>query len=367
MVRCILPTFLLGAIAEESLMQFEKAGELNLDRSKAHYAAMQHSAQSMAESYQKLLQDIVAAGSLTDPVTGKDYVPSEQVLDIVKQQFTGLETELKEQQEINQGILDTHEQTIRDCNTARANAFAGADGVVAKMNAMIAARNTHGDCRDAEDTAIDGMESECKKFQDLDRCDIGDQNWYAVSNDAANYRNSLDDVIAQATSCRTNVAAVTAKATECDANQDSFKNAFCAYESALEATCTELDNCYSVAKSNKDKADTSISKLEEEQKTIWRMIQKVHCYLNLLFDAAKKHDAGMPDQAKINACNAMTASDSAISINYEAAEAQNLCADHPDVKAEPATDDYQPGTDDWYGGELQQYEKHGKLKDNSVC
>lgn len=367
MVRCILPTFLLGAFAEESLMQFEKAGELNLDRSKAHYAAMQHSAQSMAEAYQALLQDIVAAGSLSDPVTGKDYVPAEGVLDLVRAQFNGLETELKEQQETNQGILDTHEQTIRDCNTARANAFAGADGVVAKKNAMVSARNTHGDCRDAEDAAIETMETECKKFQDQDRCDIGDQNWYAVKDQAGDYRNSLDDVIAQATSCRTNVAAVTSKAATCDANQDTFKNAFCAYESALQQTCETLDSCYSVAKSNKDKADTSITKLEEEQKTIWRMIQKVHCYLDLLFNAAKKHTDGMPNQADINTCNAMVATDSAIDITYEAAEAQNLCADHPDVKDEPATDDYQPGTDDWYAGELQAYEKHGKLKDNSVC
>lgn len=96
----------------------------------------------------------------------------------------------------------------------------------------------------------------------------------------------------------------------------------------------------------------------------------MHCFLDLLFDAASKHTEGMPDQAKINACNNMdytSVADSDLKINYEDAEAQSLCADHPDVKDEPATDDYQPGTPDWYAGELQAYERHGKLKADTAC
>lgn len=367
MVRCILPTFLVGAFAEDSLMQFEKSGELNLDRSKAHFASMQQSAQQMSDAYKKLLQDILSAGSLQDPVTGKDYVPPENVLDLVRGQFDGLETELKTQQGINQGIMDAHEQTIRDCNIARANAFAGDDGVVAKKDAMTAARTTHGDCREAEDKAIDEMETQCKKFQDLRRCDVADQNWYAVSSDAGSFENSLDTVILEAEGCRTDVATVSSKAVECDGAQDTFKAAFCAYEEALTTTCSTLSSCYTTATTNRDTADTSIKGLEEEQKTMWRMIQKVHCYLDLLFEAARKHTEGMPTQAKIDECNGKIVDADEISITYDAAAAMDACEHHADVKDEQADDDYKPGTPDWYAGELQSYEKHGKLKENSPC
>lgn len=339
-------------------MQFEKAGELNVDRGKGQYVSMLHSAQDLSNSYKNLLMKIMQNGP-TDPVTGSTFVPPLEILDKVRDQFTGVEQELKTQQEQNQGILDTHEDSIRECNANMESAFTRADGVVARMGAMQAARNAHGTCRDSEDVAISEMEDECDKFKNLDRCDIGDQNWYAVTADKGAYRNSLDDVIAQGTTCRTKVGAVSSLAPQCDTKQDTFRSAFCEYEDLLTSTCADLDVCYSTNTGNKAKADTSIKKLEEEQKTMYRMVQKVHCYLNALFAFAK--DGTAPVQSQIDGCELLTPSDTSLNIEYEDAAAKVSCADDARVKGEPATDDYGPGADDWYTNEMQDYETHGKL------
>jgi len=364
MVRCILPSLLLQAFAEESLMQFEKSGELNVDRGKGQYVTMLHSAQDLSNSYKNLLQKIMTNGA-SDPVTGDTYVPPLTILEAVRTQFTGVETELTNQQNANQGILDTHEQSIQQCNNDMELAFTKADGVVARKAAMVAARVDHGTCRDFEDAAISEMEDECDTFKNQQRCDIGDQNWYAVSGEKGGYKNSLDEVIAQATTCRTKVGAVSHLAPKCDTKQGTFKSAFCGYESLLTSTCSGLDICYGLNTGNLAKADTSIRKLEEEQKTMFRMVQKVHCYLDALFKFA--NDGTKPVQSQIDACELLTPVDNSLDITYDAAAAKVPCVDDTRVKDELANDDYGPGTDDWYANELAAYETHGKLTGDSVC
>lgn len=299
-------------------------------------------------------------------------------MNLVRQQFDGVESELINQQKLNQGILDSHDQNVKDCNVARATAFAGEDGVKALKETMQGARTTHGQCREQEDKDIESMETECGAFQEMQKCDIPDQNWYASSTNskAGDYKNSLQTVISQAKTCRTKVNKVSTQAAQCDADQDKFTAAFCAYEAKLTATCSELDTCYATAKANKAQADTSIAKLEEEQKTMWRMVQRVHCYLDLLFNVrSTQGTAQMPEQKDIDKCNALTGDelkrkDSEIDLAYEAADEKDLCETHEDNKDglfTLASPDYEPGTMAWYKGELERYEAHGKLKENTAC
>lgn len=358
-------------------MQFEKSSGLNVDH--GSLSSMQQSAQSVMDAYKNLLQKIVAAGSIEDRVTGERYVPTKGILDTVKAQFTGLEGELREQHSTNQGILNQHTQIVANCNQARRDAFAGAGGVVALKTAMQGARTTHSACRTVEDTNIATMEGECDKFDKLQKCDIEDQDWYASSNLNTlqpGFRNTLQSVIDQAKSCHTAVGVVSSKAAECDGNQADFEAAFCAYSQKLESTCNTHEGCYNAAVSSRNDANVSISKLEEEQQTMWRMVQRVHCYLDLLFKAADGENSEMPDQAGIQACNDLATSDmqasaqSNIGINYVDAEAKDQCRDHPDNAddadsvAGPA---YQPGMDAWYNGELQSQEAHGKLSTVGGC
>lgn len=359
-------------------MQFEKSSGLNVDHAHGSMAAMQQSAQEVTDAYKKLLQSIVSTGSITDPVTGADYIPGAKILNTVRDQFTNLENELKNQQQINQGILDSHDKNVKDCNVARRTAFAGAGGVVALKEAMQGARTTHSTCRKEEDTDIESMESECGAFERQQKCDIADQNWYASSSmgQAGTFSNSLQAVIDQAVTCREKVGKVTTQAAQCDGNQDTFKGAFCAYEAKLTETCDALDSCYQTATEHKTQADTSIAKLEAEQKTMWRMVQRVHCYLDLLFKVnTDQGTATMPTQKEIDGCNAWTGDDfkqgdDTIGLGYDKADAKEACLEHDDNSDDGfslAGDDYKPGTSGWYNGELVAYEAHGKLKDNSQC
>lgn len=381
MVRSILSTLLVGVAADESLMQFEKASDFHLNSAHAHTSIMLESAQSMVDSYQKLVQDMIDAKSTTDPATGKSYVPSVVVLDKVKATFTGLESQLEDQRLENQGILTAHGDTVAACNTARQNAFAGADGVIARMNDMVSKRDTHATCRGDEDTAITKMESSCNTFQGMsNKCAVkdgqNDQNWFAQRpSDAA--PQTLRKIIDAAKECRTDVASVTTIAGRCDGDQTAFMSSFCAYESALTDTCATLDSCHKVASDNLDLADSSIKKLQEEQKIIFRMVQKAHCYMDLLFDIANKK-IDFPTQTDIQKCNDMDytgKADTDLKINYVDADDKEACTEHPDLinagvqqrasaSYRPATDD---GDDDWYKAELQPYDAHGKLSAVVSC
>jgi len=283
-----------------------------------------------------------------------------------------METSLKQEQAKNQGILDTHEQNVKKCNQERAAAFAGSDGVVAKMQAMQTARNTHSQCRDTEDAQIDTMESDCGTFQTLSsECHASsdpDQNWFASSAAASGSGKKLRAIIDQAKTCRSSVATVTATAQQCDTDQATFQSAFCAYESKLSETCTALENCYTLAANNKNQADNAIKVLERDQKILWRMVQKVHCFLDTLIAAAESNTP--PTQDTINTCNGKdytTDADDSISIAYEAAEAKDECENNPAVAAERASPSFRPGQGEWYTAELDSMKEHGKLDTVAAC
>lgn len=366
MVRSMLAaTLIMGVVAEESLMQFEKSSDYT---SNARFA----SAQKAVDGYQKLLQKMVNSGSMIEPGTAKRWLPTASFLEDLKAQWTSMETSLKEEQSKNQGILDNHEAAVKKCNQDRANAFAGADGVIAKMQAMQNARNTHSQCRDTEDEQIETMETDCGTFQTLSsECHAGpdpDQNWFASDAAASGSGKKLRAIIDQAKTCKSSVATVTATAVQCDGDQAAFSTAFCAYESALTTTCNTLETCYTLASGNKDQADNAIKVLERDQKILWRMVQKVHCFLDNLIEAAKTDTP--PTQDTINTCNGhdyTTDADDEISITYEAAEAKDECESNAAVAAERATPSFRPGQQDWYNTELSSMAEHGKLDSVAAC
>merc|ERR1719375_425967 len=345
-------------------------------------SAMQQGAQGVVDAYQNLLHKIVSSGSLENKVTGERYVPSKDILDTVRAQFTALEDDLKGEAATNNKILDDHRQAVADCNTARRNAFAGAGGVVALKNDMQAKRDTHSTCRNTENTNIIAMEQSCKAFEDSDRCksnpDDYDQDWFASSsNDQPGHsRNSLKDVIAKAETCRADVATVNAKAIECDGAQDSFNAAFCAYESKLTATCNTHESCYNTAVEHSNMANQSITALEAEQQTMWRMVHRVHCYLDLLFKTVEAGNPSMPDQAGIDRCNAITTgaaqadAEANIDITYQTLEEKDACLDNADNEDDGftlASPTYRPGTQSWKDAEILIHDNHGETEEPEAC
>lgn len=381
MVRITLPSIFLGALAEESLlMQFEKSSGLNVDHGAMN--SMQQGAQGVMDAYQNLLQKIVASGSIEDKVTGERYVPASGILDTVRSQFSNLEVDLVAQKNANNDILTSHFNAVAQCNTDRRNAFAGAGGVVKLKEAMQSARTTHSDCRGVENTNILAMEASCKAFQDSDRCktnpDDYDQDWFASSSNdqSGKSHHSLQEIISKAETCRADVGTVNAKALECDGAQDSFNGAFCAYESKLTETCNTHASCYASAVAHNNLANQSISKLEEEQMTMWRMVQRVHCYLDLLFNTVKEESPAMPTQPGIDACNAITtdvtqaSADGNIGITYHTVDDADACLDNEENADDGytlASPTYRPGEQSWRDAEILIWDKHGETEVPDAC
>lgn len=388
-------------------MQFEKSSGLSVDH--GHISTMQHSAQGVSDAYKHLLESMVKSGSKTDPATGTPWVPSKSILEIVRNQFISLEDDLKLQYQTNQHIMGNHTQFVKNCNQDRRDAFsATAVGVKALKNTMQQARKDHTTCRYEEDDEIDDMEARCDEFKNSTRCEPGgdrsDQNWFASSN-MSTYQpspwNTLRATIDRAKNCREEVLNVTETAQRCDGLQQAFEEAFCKYEKKLTDTCSTHTDCYSQAVSNKNQAEGTISELEREQKLMFRMIQRVHCYLDLLFKAEGAGGNGapeMPGQSDITACNEIlsnataatysnsdktTELDSVLTIDYGETEAKDKCYSHDDNADDAAVFDYEsedydleeryrPGEDDWKKNEyedLSDLTEHGKINavNSSTC
>merc|ERR1719271_656088 len=301
---------------------------------------MQENTKQMEDQYRALLQNIVSSGSMQNPETGKPWLPSQDFLTVVEQQFTALKDELKNEKSQNEGILAQAHQNVVDCNTARKTAFdAAGTGVVALQGAMQTARGTHSQCRKDEDVDIADMEDKCKQFDDLaSKCDEN-QDWYAQYNEAsidAPAANTLQTVVAKATACKGSVDTVTATAAQCDADQTS----------------------------NLATSRASVEALEKEQKTIWRMVGKVECYLSKLVAAGVN---SMPTQADITSCSSKTIGDDELTITYKDPVPEDKCMDNAALNGDLASPTNRPGQQGWYDHEMAGLTAHNKLNDNVAC
>lgn len=329
---------------------------------------MQQNTQAMEDQYKGLLQNIVNSGSMNDPATGKPWLPSADFFSIVAQQFTTLKNELEAEKTANEGILQDAHDAITKCNTDRANSFSKGGGVVDLKGTMQTDRGEHSSCRGDEDNKIDDMESKCAAFDELAaKCD-DNQDWYAQYNDASvnvpGSENTLQEVVSKATACKGSVDVVTDVASTCDGKQDDFKAAYCAYEKDLSKVCKDHAACYKTQKANYEGSEKSVKALEIEQKTIWRMVGKVQCYLDALMNAKEN---SMPTQAEITHCSSTPIDDSALTIVYTTVAAEDACMEHPDLGGEHASANNRPGKDGWYDTEMTGLTKHNKLNENSAC
>lgn len=329
---------------------------------------MQENTKQMEDQYRALLQNIVSSGSMQNPETGKPWLPSQNFLDVVEAQFKALKDELKNEKEQNEGILAQAHQNVVDCNTARKTSFdAPGTGVLALQGVMKTDRGTHSTCRGVEDDNIADMEDKCKQFDDLaSKCDEN-QDWYAQYNDAsivADASNTLQTVVAKATACKGSVDTVTDKAAECDADQTAFKKSFCDYEKHLSAVCATHNSCYTLQTANLATSRASVEALEKEQKTIWRMVGKVECYLGKLMKAGVN---SMPKQSDIEECASTAIADDALTITYKDPVAEDACMDNAALNNDLASSSYRPGVQAWYDHEMTGLTAHNKLNDNVAC
>jgi hypothetical protein len=359
-------------------MQFEKASDLELSASLglSRTSRMQQSTMAMESQWRGLLENIVKSGSWDDPATGTPWLPNKTaVLNPVRDVIENMEEELEDQMKLNTDIMGNHTQQIIDCIVSRNGKLTGA--VTTKKNTMIANRFAHADCRINKDTGenaqIVTMESDCKAFKDTQKCN-DDQNWFAAYVEGNEEDNSLYKLVEKAVACKDGVASVTTKSQTCDEGQITFQESWCAYKSELDGTCSEFTTCYERETGHWNQANSSIAKLEAEQKTIFRMLGRIRCYLDLLFRAVDQKV--MPIQNDIETCKVSPIDDSKtlkeqdFKVTYgDITDPEYECYHHPSVVDENVTSPV-PGDQAWFDREYNSTLKdHDKLnpKEQNTC
>lgn len=333
---------------------------------------MQKNMNAMEDQYKSLIQDIISSKSLNDPATGTPWIPSADFLTTIEQQFKTLKQELNNEATDNRGLLDDAHAAIVQCNTQRNTDFTADKGTLALQAKMQAARIVHSDCRGTEDTQIGDMESKCQAFDELGAKCHDNQDWYAQYNkpeidittpEAPD--NTLREVVEKATACKGAVDTVTATSATCDDNQRTFRNDFCAFAKNMETVCTTHKACYDAQVENLGVTTTSVKALEVEQKTIFRMVGKVECYLNVLLNA----DTKMPDESDITHCSSTPIDDSELDIDTKDPVPMDKCRDHADLKEDYGNKDHKPAVGTWYDDEMVKtgLNTHGKLNDDEAC
>lgn len=360
MVRSLVTSWVVLAAAEDSLMQFEKASDFGDVHGSSRTSRMQATTEAMEDQWKGLLQKIVASKSLNDPATGNPWMPSKTlILDPVEGAVSTMEGELKEQKGLNSQIMKNHADAIRTCISTRDAAL---DGEVKGLKTtMQSARGTHSTCRTAEDSAITTMEASCGHFEGLQKCGF-EQDWFAQYSETNS--GGLKDVVDAAVTCKDDIAATSSKAGECDTAQTIFAGAACSYGNRVREVCLAYDTCYGKQTGNWNQAETSIKKLEEEQKIIYRMLGRIRCFLNVLYEKVNNNE--VPTQKDIDDCVDATVTDEPLDVAYDSiATTPYDCGSnpHPAVQDETAAfaAGYGPGDAGWYSAEFGLMTEHGKL------
>jgi len=390
MVRLALTTLAMCAVAEDSLMQFEKASDFDVSRAQGHSrtARMQQTTQAMVDQWKSFVVNVAKSGSWKDPQTGNPWIPDKEVmLEPVQQVIVDMEGELDSQKDLNTWIMGNHTQDIANCISNRNNALT-AIGSHEKQT-MINSRNSHSSCRALEVTEMTDMEAECLLFENIEKCDH-EQDWFAAYDEGNEDANSLHDVVQKAVTCKTAVHDLTQKANECDADQKQFTKDWCDYHDEVETVCNTFNTCHANRIADWDLANETIVDLEREQKVIFRMLGRIRCYLDLLFAKANEDGTGsngeVPTLQSIEECeNVEKIEDSSLDVEYgQKAEPDELCQDHSSISDErtgyawPSTSPqvvaygpHQSGSvagKTWYTKEITDLDgsSHGQMTDDAV-
>lgn len=373
MVRATVGLLLCSqALGDSALMQTQTQSDHILDAlhtGSGRVKKMQENTQAMEDQYKALLQNIVTSGSLQDPKTGTPFLPAQNFFDVVDKQFGQLLDELESEKNDNNQLLVAAHNAVKKCNSDME------DKIGVLVNTELATvrsnRATHSTCRNTEDNNIGDMEGKCKTFDDYATKCSDHQDWYAaysVSGVNGGEDNTLANVIDSAELCKNAVATVDSQAAECDTAQSTFKSSYCTYETRLTtAICGTHSTCYTDQTGYLQTSNTSVAELEKEQKTIFRMVKKVQCYIEKLKGASVD---SMPVQADIVECSGLVPDDASLDITYDPVEAKSNCQTNSQLGTDTrdlANAGYKPGEGAWYNDEMSGLTEHNKLNTNCKC
>lgn len=303
---------------------------VNLRMSKL--ADLQLTTKRMETEYKAMATAII--NKEIDPKTGRPYEAprgknGEDIWDVVDGQFNMLLWQLEEERKVNQKLVDKANERVAQCNTDRDSAYNAKPGGVIDLDEITGTKRTvHDACRQTENTAIGERKDSCTRFVNRELCQdhMDDYNYFTQANpgdDAEHYQSvpqKLIDAINNAEECKGELAHEVVISEQCDEKQDEFELAFCQYDKKLTDTCNTLDDCYQAATDDRTAVVEGVSELEKNQKVVYKMVQKVRCYVE-----AMKSKFKTLTNADIQKCENMVLDASTLSITYPPAEPKRAC------------------------------------------
>lgn len=274
-----------GSLMQSHNADLGGAGDVSFRLSKL--ADLQLTTKRMETEYKSMANAII--NKEIDPKTGRPYeAPNrgDNMWEVVESQFDLLLWQLEEERKVNQKLVDDANHRVTGCNNARNAAYSAADGVDAKLSASDGERTAHAACRGEENTAIVERKDSCGRFVNQALCDAhkGDYNYFtkATPGDYQSVPEELLHAIAEASECKGELSVEVAKSADCDEAQDKFELAFCEYDQVLTQTCNTLDSCYEAAIADRTAIVDGVTELETNQKVVYKMVQKVRCYVEAM-------------------------------------------------------------------------------------
>lgn len=291
-------------------------------------AELQLTTKRMETEYKAMASAII--NKEVDPATGKPYeAPRDgDIWSTVEKQFDELLWQLDQEQKTNQQLVTDSNARVALCNTNRDTAYSTpGTGVDARLVAQNAARTDHTSCREGENTAISTRKDSCEEFVNRALCDAHGKDYdYFAADDAGTHEDvpqHLLDAIANAGECKGHLEVEVAKSSTCDDKQTNFELKFCEYAQKLEDTCSSLDSCYQTTTEDRAAVVQGVKELEENQKIVFRMVQKVKCYVD-----AMKSKFKTLQNSDIQSCESkfnLVTDGARLSIDYPAAPPKAPC------------------------------------------
>lgn len=343
----------VNAAETGSLMQSHNADlgmSLDMNFKLSKLADLQLTTKRMESEYKAMAEAMIK--KQFDPATGNPYsdAHNKDIWTTVNEQFNVLLWQLDEEKATNTQLIVSATKRVNDCNDARNAAFdEPVTGVKARLKALQDTRDLHKTCRGEENTKIAKRGQSCGEFVAKNLCDAHENRYQYFAKTGNDVPTEVLEAVASAQVCKTDLAAEVLKSQSCDVKQRTFETAFCQYGEKLTDTCTELDVCRERTVRERDQVVAGVSELEANQKIVYRMVQKVKCYVEAMRGKFKTLT-----QADIQKCedeNHTTGADNALTVEKKTPQPKQPCS-------LAVLDNGLPGAASWVTAEYDGLEDH---------
>jgi len=287
-----------------------------------HMESMKKTAREMEHEYRTILETMVQ-----QPRLGNEYQPPSDMISTAEGIFDTIESELDTEKDTSQQEINDANSKIKECNDDKKDGYTRPNGINDRKATSDSNRQAHKTCREEENRLICKTKVECDAFNAKQQksCEH-EQNWYVAKVDSTVKNTaapSLGQLITQAESCRTNLAAEHSHAAECDGKQSVFEISFCQYADRLQKVSDAYEQCYDQQEEFRNRVVANVEILERDGKLIWKMVKKIRCYIESLKDV--EYTNKLPLQSDIDRCTSLDPDTTPLDIAYTAPEPRESC------------------------------------------